>query len=46
MNSLMQRCIVGFNQDEEAHWVAEFECSHQQHGGINRRGLRVVGNHG
>lgn len=27
----MQRRIVGFRQDEEAHWVAELECGHAQH---------------
>ncbi|MFL5477484.1 MAG: DUF3565 domain-containing protein [Gemmatimonadaceae bacterium] len=23
--------MVGFHQDEEAHWVAELECGHAQH---------------
>lgn len=27
----MERCIVGFHQDEESHWVAELECGHFQH---------------
>ena len=27
----MQRRIVGFHQDAELHWVAELECSHNQH---------------
>jgi enamine deaminase RidA (YjgF/YER057c/UK114 family) len=27
----VQRRIVGFHQDEQAHWVAEFECGHNQH---------------
>lgn len=27
----MQKCIVGFHQDEERHWVAELECGHNQH---------------
>jgi hypothetical protein len=45
MNSLMQRYIVGFNQDEEAHRLAELECGHQQNGGINRRGSPVVDDH-
>lgn len=31
MKSLVQRRIVGFHQDEEAHWVAELECGHRQH---------------
>jgi hypothetical protein len=25
------RRIVGFHQDEEAHWVADLECGHTQH---------------
>jgi hypothetical protein len=25
------RRIVGFRQDEEAHWIAELECGHTQH---------------
>jgi hypothetical protein len=25
------RRIVGFHQDDEAHWVAELECGHTQH---------------
>lgn len=27
----MERCIVGFHQDPEGHWVAELECGHNQH---------------
>lgn len=27
----MQRRITGFHQDDEAHWVAELECGHNQH---------------
>jgi hypothetical protein len=27
----MNRCIVGYHQDEEQHWVAELECGHNQH---------------
>jgi hypothetical protein len=27
----MQRCIVGFHQDEHGDWVAELECGHGQH---------------
>lgn len=27
----MDRRIVGFRQDDEAHWVAELECGHSQH---------------
>jgi hypothetical protein len=27
----MDKRIVGFHQDEEAHWVAELECGHNQH---------------
>jgi hypothetical protein len=27
----MQRRIVGFHRDAEAHWVAELECGHGQH---------------
>ena len=23
--------IIGFHQDDEGHWVAEFSCGHQQH---------------
>ena len=30
-NDIMQRRIIGFHQDEEAHWVAELECGHTQH---------------
>lgn len=25
------RRIVGYHQDEEAHWVADLECGHSQH---------------
>lgn len=27
----MQRLIVGFHQDEKAHWVADLECGHTRH---------------
>ncbi len=27
----MNRKIVGYHQDDEAHWVAELECGHGQH---------------
>jgi hypothetical protein len=27
----VQRQIVGFHQDEERHWAAEFDCGHTQH---------------
>jgi hypothetical protein len=27
----MEKRIVGYHQDEEAHWVAELECGHHQH---------------
>jgi hypothetical protein len=27
----MERRIVGFHRDAEAHWVAELECGHGQH---------------
>ena len=27
----MHQAIVGFHQDEEAHWVAELACGHFQH---------------
>jgi hypothetical protein len=27
----MNRRIVGFHQDDEAHWVADLECGHTQH---------------
>ncbi|WP_349257717.1 DUF3565 domain-containing protein [Povalibacter sp.] len=27
----MQRCITGFRQDEEGHWIADLECGHSQH---------------
>jgi hypothetical protein len=26
-----QRAIVGFDRDEEGHWVALLECGHRQH---------------
>jgi Protein of unknown function (DUF3565) len=29
----MQRAVVGFEQDEEGHWVALLECGHGQHVG-------------
>jgi hypothetical protein len=27
----MKRRIVGFHLDDEAHWVAELDCGHNQH---------------
>lgn len=27
----LPRRIVGFHQDDEAHWVAELECGHTRH---------------
>ena len=27
----MKQPIVGYHQDEEAHWVAELQCGHNQH---------------
>lgn len=27
----MQQPIVGFHRDDEAHWVAELGCGHNQH---------------
>jgi hypothetical protein len=27
----MERRIVGFHQDAEAHWVADLECGHGRH---------------
>ncbi len=27
----MQRAVIGFDQDEEGHWVARLECGHGQH---------------
>jgi hypothetical protein len=27
----VKRRIIGFHQDDEQHWVAEFECGHNQH---------------
>ena len=29
--SVLKRKIVGFQTDEEGHWVAELECGHGQH---------------
>jgi len=26
-----ERRIVGFHQDDEAHWVADLECGHSRH---------------
>jgi len=47
MNPLMRRRIVGFNQDEEAHWVAELECGHQQLCSASTAvDQPAVGNHG
>ena len=31
MTHIVERCIVGFQQDQERHWVAELECGHTQH---------------
>lgn len=28
---VMQRRIIGYQQDEEGDWVAELECGHRQH---------------
>ena len=27
----MKRTITGYHRDEEAHWVAELDCGHDQH---------------
>ena len=27
----MQRTVIGFERDEEGHWVAKLECGHGQH---------------
>jgi hypothetical protein len=27
----VRRAIVGFHQDDDAHWVAELACGHRQH---------------
>jgi len=27
----MERRIVGYQQDEEQHWMAELDCGHHQH---------------
>jgi hypothetical protein len=27
----MEKRIVGYQQDEELHWMAELECGHHQH---------------
>jgi hypothetical protein len=27
----VQQAITGFHQDDEAHWVAELACGHNQH---------------
>jgi len=27
----MKRAITGYHRDEEAHWVAELACGHNQH---------------
>ena len=27
----MEKRIVGYQQDEEQHWMAELECGHHQH---------------
>ena len=27
----MQRTVIGFDQDEEGHWVAKLECGHGVH---------------
>lgn len=31
MGANTEKCIVGFHQDSENHWVAELECGHFQH---------------
>jgi len=30
-DTLMDRRITGYHQDEEGYWVAELACGHQQH---------------
>ena len=27
----MRRAVIGFEQDEEGHWVAQLDCGHGQH---------------
>lgn len=27
----MKRAVIGFERDEEGHWVARLECGHGQH---------------
>jgi len=27
----MKRAVIGFERDEEGHWVAKLECGHGQH---------------
>jgi len=27
----MDRCIVGYHQDDDTQWIAELECGHYQH---------------
>jgi hypothetical protein len=27
----MKRAVIGFDKDEEGHWVAKLECGHGQH---------------
>jgi hypothetical protein len=27
----MQRAVIGFEQDEQSHWVARLECGHSIH---------------
>ncbi|MFV0299030.1 MAG: DUF3565 domain-containing protein [Hyphomicrobiaceae bacterium] len=27
----MERTIIGFRQDDEGYWIAEFDCGHSQH---------------
>jgi hypothetical protein len=27
----MRRAVIGFDQDNEGHWVARLECGHGQH---------------
>lgn len=27
----MRRAVIGFDQDEEGHWIAKLDCGHGQH---------------
>ena len=31
VDTLMQRCVIGFHKDSADHWVAELACGHFQH---------------